>query len=111
MTIHDIARLPQLTLAAGQPSEKDISGIFCCDLLSIAMAKAPQGCAWVTVMGNKNTLAVASLTDSACIILAEGVHLSQADRECAQEEGIPVFETDLPVFEAALLAYRLGEGT
>lgn len=109
MTVNDIAGLSQLSLTTGQPAEKNVTRIFCCDLLSIAMAKAPQGCAWVTVMGNKNTIAVASLTDTACIVLAEGVHLNQADRECAQSEGIPVFETELPIFEAALLIHQLGE--
>ena len=44
---------------------------FCCDLLSIAMGQAPSGSAWVTVMSNLNTLAVASLADVACVILAE----------------------------------------
>ena len=31
------------------------------DLLSLAMARAPADCAWVTVMGNMNTVAVATL--------------------------------------------------
>ncbi len=80
---------------------RSISKIFCCDLLSIAMSKAPEGCAWVTVMGNKNTLAVASLADAACIILAESVQLNEADEQCAADEGITVFTTDQPVFDAA----------
>ena len=36
----------------------EIAKVFCCDLLSIAMSKAPENGAWVTVMGNKNTLAL-----------------------------------------------------
>lgn len=109
MTVNDIAKETSFKLAAGTPSSRKISHIFCCDLLSIAMAKAPQYCAWVTVMGNKNTLAVASLTETACIILAEGIHLNEADKACADKENIPVFETELPVFDAALLIYQLGE--
>ena len=46
---------------------------FCCDLLSVAMGKAPAGCAWVTVMGNMNTLAVATLADAACGIAASSL--------------------------------------
>jgi hypothetical protein len=49
---------------------ESISAPFCCDLLSIAMGRMPAGAAWVTVMGNINTLAVATLTEAACIILA-----------------------------------------
>ena len=36
----------------GDETEREIGKVFCCDLLSIAMGKAPEGCAWVTVMGN-----------------------------------------------------------
>ena len=73
MKVQTILELPDCrVLAAGCP-EREITRIFCCDLLSIAMSKAPAGGVWVTVMGNRNTLAVASLTDTACIILAEGV--------------------------------------
>ena len=48
----------------GDDLDRDISRVFCCDLLSIAMGKAPTDGAWVTVMANMNTLAVAALTDS-----------------------------------------------
>lgn len=90
----------------GDPS-KNISKVFCCDLLSIAMSKAPAEGAWVTVMGNKNTLAVASLTDVTCIILAEGIQLQPDDLACAEREGITVFTTDLPIFDAALKIQEL----
>ena len=42
----------------GDETDREIGKVFCCDLLSIAMGKAPADCAWVTVMGNINTLAV-----------------------------------------------------
>ena len=74
----------------------------CCDLLSIAMGRAPAGCAWVTVMANMNTLAVAALTDTACVILAEGAVLDDAARKKALDQEITVLSTDMPVFEAAL---------
>lgn len=86
---------------------REISKIFCCDLLSIAMGKAPENGAWVTVMGNKNTLAVASLADISCIILAEGVRFSEEDATCAAREGIAVFTTELPVFDAALKIHEI----
>lgn len=90
----------------GNASRK-IAKVFCCDLLSIAMSKAPENGAWVTVMGNKNTLAVASLADVSCIILAEGITFSDEDLACAKKEGIAVFETELPVFDAALKIQEL----
>ena len=82
--------------------EREVKGVFCCDLLSIAMGKAPADYAWVTVMANVNTLAVASLTDVACVVLAEGAKLDEATAAKAAEQGITVFETKEPIFEAAL---------
>lgn len=86
-------------------NDNEITKVFCCDLLSIAMGKAPAGSAWVTVMANVNTLAVASLTDVACVILAEGATFDDTLINKAKEEGITVFKTDLPVFDAALLIH------
>ena len=55
------------TINIGDDTDRNISGLFCCDLLSIAMSKAPEDSVWVTVMGNINTLAVAALCDVAAL--------------------------------------------
>lgn len=108
MRLQTIFELPGFrVLEEGDPG-REISRVFCCDLLSIAMGKAPADGVWVTVMGNRNTLAVASLTDTACIILAEGVSLDEETLKKAREEGIAVLSTDLPVFDAALKVYQAG---
>lgn len=86
----------------GSDGEREVTGTYCCDLLSIAMSRAPEGCAWVTVMGNINTLAVAALTDAACIILAEGVALDEPAAQKAAVQDITVLRTEQPVFESAL---------
>ena len=80
---------------------------FCCDLLSVAMGKAPAGSCWVTVMANMNTLAVAVLTEVACIVLAEGMKLDDTCLQKAVQQGITVFQTAEPVFDAALKVQRL----
>ena len=109
MRLQTIFELPGLrVLAEGDPG-REISRVFCCDLLSIAMGKAPADGVWVTVMGNRNTLAVASLADVACIVLAEGVSLDESTLAKAEEEGIAVLATDLPVFDAALKIYQAGD--
>ena len=97
---------------AGEGLEREITKPFCCDLLSIAMGRAPEGCAWVTVMGNMNTLAVASLADAACVIMAEGAALDEAARKKAADQEITVLETEEPIFEAALAVWKkLQSGT
>lgn len=108
MKVKDACHLTEFRILAEGSPDRDISRIFCCDLLSIAMSKAPADGAWVTVMGNKNTLAVASLADVACIVLAEGVTLDDDTIAKAGEEGIAILATELPVFDAALKLYQAG---
>lgn len=96
-----------MVLNEGDNVQREISVPYCCDLLSIAMGKMPANSAWVTVMGNINTLAVATLADASCIILAEGSKLDEPALIKAKEQGITVLETELPIFEAAQTVYKL----
>ncbi|MEY8339323.1 hypothetical protein AALB16_15090 [Lachnospiraceae bacterium 62-35] len=98
------------TVNPGNDMGRDIEAVYCCDLLSIAMGRAPSGCAWVTVMANLNTLAVASLADAACVIMAEGVKLDEMALKKAAIEGICVLETEEPVFQAALKVHESMNG-
>ena len=108
MKLKTVLDLPDCrVLVKGNP-DREISKVFCCDLLSIAMGKAPANGVWVTVMGNKNTLAVASLTDVACIILAAGITLDEGTLAQAEKEGIAILTCDLPVFDMALKVYKAG---
>ncbi len=108
MKLKDILTLTECRVLAEGDPQRELSRVFCCDLLSIAMGKAPADGVWVTVMGNRNTLAVASLTDTACIVLAEGVSLDEGTLAKAEEEGIAVLSTDLPSFDIALEIYQAG---
>ena len=108
MTVKELAKKQIFELVhIGDDPEADISKLFCCDLLSVAMGKAPAGGCWVTVMANMNTLAVAALTETACIVLAEGITLDENCVQKAIQQGITVFCTELPVFEAALRVHEL----
>jgi len=107
MKVNDLVEMKVFKLVnEGNNMNREISGTYCCDLLSIAMGRMPAGSAWVTVMSNINTLAVAALADASCVILAEGCHLDTAGVAKAKEQGITVFETELPVFDAALVVYK-----
>ena len=107
MTVNDIKNLAAFTLVNdGGNGSVTISQPYCCDLLSIAMGNVPADSAWVTVMGNMNTLAVSSLTDCACVIFACGVKPDEMMLKRAAKENITLFTTDLSVFEAALEVYH-----
>jgi hypothetical protein len=83
--------------------ERKAGRVFCCDLLSVAMSKIPENGVWVTVISNMNTLAVASLTEAACVILAEDTAAEENLIQKAVQEKICLMTTKLPVFEAAKL--------
>lgn len=106
MTVEELIKSKEFELLnEGNNLNREITIPYCCDLLSIAMGKMPQGAAWVTVMANVNTLAVAALADAACVVLAEGSRLDEAAQIKAKEQGITVMYTGMPVFEAALKIY------
>jgi hypothetical protein len=84
-----------------------VSKVFCCDLLSFAMARNPAGSVWVTVMGNVNTMGVMALTDGGAVIIAENAALDENAQKKAVEQNITVIKTSLPVFEAALTLHNL----
>ena len=108
MTLSDLEQLPMLRrLTPEPPAPRPVESVFCCDLLSLAMSRARAGCAWVTVMANINTLAVASLADAACVILAEDAALDENAAAKARQQGITVLSTSMPVFEAALKVWQL----
>lgn len=108
MTVQELMNLEIFrTINPGDDCERQITKPFCCDLLSVAMSRAPEGCAWVTVMANINTLAVASLADAACVILAEDAALDDNSIVKAKQQGITVLATSMPVFEAALRIHGL----
>ncbi len=94
------------TISKGEGARK-IKGVFCCDMLSVAMSKAPAGACWVTVVSNLNTLAVASLTDCSCVVIAGGVAVGEDVKAKAESEGISLFTCDEPVFETALMVHNL----
>ena len=107
MTVNDLINSDVFKiLKKGSETERVISKPFNCDLLSIAMSKAPADSAWVTVMGNINTLAVATLADVACIILAEGVCFDEAAQAKLESQDITVFSTDMPVFDASMEVFK-----
>ena len=80
---------------AVEAETREIAGIFTGDLLSWAMGRAKEGDAWFTVMGNVNAVAVAAQAQSA-----------RAAKTRAEEQGINIFTTDLPEFEAGFALAR-----
>ena len=80
---------------------REITNIYCCDLLSVVMGRAKADCAWVTIMGNINAVAVAVLADMSVIVLAEGMQFDEVALNKAKAQNVNIISTDLPIYEAA----------
>jgi len=91
----------------GDGEREVLGGVYCCDLLSIVMGRAPADCLWVTVMGNVNAPAVATLADASCIVVAENMPFDHEAKAGAAKGNVTVFKTEKPVFETALAAAKL----
>ncbi len=94
MTVTKLCELCSLTAINIADGGREVNGVYCCDLLSWVMGKANEGDAWITIMSNINVVAVAELTDVACVILAEGVKLDDNALKTAQQKGINVLSSD-----------------
>jgi len=103
MTVKKLAEKLNCKIEAGKDSlEREISGCYICDLLSYVISKAGSGSAWITIMTNVNTVAVAMLADVACIIVAEGNRPDSETIAKANEEDIAVLSSDLTAYELAV---------
>ncbi len=103
MTVYDLLKNEHFSPLICPEADREITGCYIGDLLSWVMGKASSGDAWITIMSNINTLAVATLTDVACVILAEGVTLEDEVLEAAKNKEINVITTKLSAYEAALI--------
>ena len=108
MTVQEAAAKCGFEIAAGDNAlSREITGIYCCDLLSFAMGRAPEGSAWITVMGNMNSVAVASLADVACIVLCDGVRPDDEMMKKARQQDIALLLSGLPAFETGKMIFDL----
>lgn len=91
MTVKEIAqKLGCKIVNESELINKQVTGVYACDLLSHAMAKVNQGDAWITVHTNLNVIAVASLTDCACVIIPESIDIEELTIERANEKAVVI---------------------
>ncbi|MBR3223896.1 MAG: hypothetical protein IKF78_01065 [Atopobiaceae bacterium] len=82
--------------------DREIDGVYIGDLLSWVMGRAQMDNAWITIMNNVNVVAVASLADTSCVILAEGVAMTDELKETAEAKDVNVLGSADPIFETAV---------
>lgn len=102
MTVKDLMDKMELKAIAGMDGlDRPVTGGYCGDLLSWVMGRATAGDAWITVMGNLNSIAVAVLADVSCIILAEDAVADANAIERANAEDIPILTSSKRQFDLA----------
>ncbi|PKM95913.1 MAG: hypothetical protein CVU84_03675 [Firmicutes bacterium HGW-Firmicutes-1] len=109
MVVKDIVEKIDFKVLSGQELlDNEIKSGFVGDLLSVVMGKAKEGCAWITIQGHLNIVAVASLVGVACIIVSEGFEVEPDTIEKANEEEIPILSTTMSSYQVAVQLTKLG---
>ena len=81
---------------------REIDGVYIGDLLSWVMGRAQMDNAWITIMSNVNVIAVASLSDTSCVILAEGVTMEDELLATAEAKDVNILRSLQPIYETAV---------
>lgn len=107
MTVGELSKKLSLEPQAVFEEEREITGVYIGDLLSWVMGRAESGDAWITIMSNINVVAVATLADVACVILAEGVTLSEDVRATAAQKGVNIYSSPQKAYELSVALAEL----
>lgn len=103
MTVKELSEHQAFDIITMPQPEREIKNVYIGDLLSWVMGKAQEDDGWITIMNNVNVIAVASLSDTACVILSEGVTLSEDIKSTAEKKGVNVLTTEKSTYEAAVI--------
>ena len=101
MTVREYAANNGFVYLSKGDLDKEITGCYISDLLSLAMSRVEEGNVWMTVQGNVNIAAVAALTEPSCILIVEGQKVNEDTLERARENGITILQTGRSAYEAA----------
>lgn len=106
MTVQTLAGLDDIRVLTCPEPEREVSGAYIGDLLSWVMGRAQADNVWITIMTNVNIVAVASLADTSCILLAEGVTPEQSVLDTAEAKGVNILQSAKPIYETAVLVHE-----
>ncbi|NLX64675.1 MAG: AraC family transcriptional regulator [Clostridiaceae bacterium] len=109
MTINELSHKLGLKIITEIPKklERKVTGVYSCDLLSHAMAKINEGDVWITIHTNLNVVAVASLTDCACVLIPENIEIEKQMAERAAEKEVVLLSGAKSAAELCYEIFRL----
>ena len=94
MTVKELIEKLDLKVLVEGDLDRDVTDCYIGDLLSWVMGRAPEDSVWLTVMGNINSIAVATLADVSCIVLVENAALDAEAKTTADIHGVTILQTD-----------------
>ncbi len=107
MNVKEVIEKLNLNILVEGDCDREITDCYIGDLLSWVMGRAPENCAWLTVMGNINAIAVATLADVSCIILVENASLDNDAKAKAEIMGVTILSTEENAYHLATKIYEL----
>ncbi len=102
MTVQDLIEKLDLSVLVEGELDREVADCYIGDLLSWVMGRAPADSAWLTVMGNINSIAVATLADVSCIILVENAALDAEAKRKADIHGVTILQTEANSYQLAV---------
>ena len=101
MTVSEMADRLHLNVLAMPNPDREVESGYAGDMPSWVMGNAEQGSAWLTIMNNRNIVAVAVLLDMCCIIVAEGSEVPEEVVELANSREVNLLSSKKDVFTLA----------
>ena len=99
MTVNSLIKKLDLEVLNLAEPDREITGGYAGDLLSWVMGKAQSGDMWVTIMTNVNVVAVASLVDTACVVIADNAEIGADVTEKARAQGINLLRSSKSAYQ------------
>ncbi len=107
MTVQNLIEQLNLKILVEGDLDREVTDCYIGDLLSWVMGRAPADSAWLTVMGNINSIAVATLADVSCIILVENAALDADAKKKAEMMDVTILLTEENSYKTAVKISKL----
>lgn len=108
MRLTAIANTLGLTDRTGTDAGAEVTSGYASDLLSDVLARAKEGTIWVTNQKHQNVVGVAVMLNLAAVIIAGGVQPDENTLEKAKAENVPLYSTDMTLYEVVGRLYEMG---
>lgn len=107
MNVNEAVEKLNLKVLVGGDMEREITDCYIGDLLSWVMGRAPEDSIWLTVMGNINSIAVATLADVSCIVLVENASLDDEAKAKAELHDVTILQSEENSYNLATKIFQL----